>query len=127
MTATQVDSVPDPFTGAPTAFGFDFNPVVDRIRTTNNEPSVTSDNNYRYNPNNGRRVAIDGDIGLSSRAIRMTFEIPNIVGAAYTNNIDGATSTALYDIDSDLDILALQSNPNAGTLQTVGGLGVRYD
>ncbi len=44
--------------------------------------------------------------------------------AAYTNNIDGATTTALYDIDSDLNILAQQVNANGGTLSTIGALGV---
>ena len=30
---------------------------------------------------------------------------PNVVGSAYTNNFAGATTTTLYGIDSDLDIL----------------------
>jgi hypothetical protein len=122
VTATQVGTG-TPFTGTPTAFGFDFNPQVDRIRTVNDEPSGTSDNNYRFNPNSGARVAIDGDLDYSMGDPNDA-AVPNVVGAAYTNNFDGTTSTQLYDIDSDLNILALQTNPNGGALSTVGALGV---
>ena len=67
VTATRVTgAVADGFTAAPTSFGFDFNPQVDRIRVTNDAPSGTSDNNYRYNPNNGQRVLIDGDLDYST-------------------------------------------------------------
>ncbi len=123
VTATRVTgAVADGFTAAPTSFGFDFNPQVDRIRVTNDAPSGTSDNNYRYNPNNGQRVLIDGDLDYSAGDVNDA-AVPNVVGSAYTNNFDGTTSTALYDIDSDLDILALQTNPNGGALSTVGPLG----
>src|SRR4029079_6264434 len=44
--------------------------------------------------------------------------------AAYTNTFAGATSTTLYVLDSNLDILAIQNPPNNGTLTTVGALGV---
>lgn len=98
-------------------FGFDFNPTVDRIR-------VTSDNgqNLRLNPITGAVAATDinlaygaGDINVGSR--------PNIAGSAYTNNFAGATTTTLFNIDSNLDTLAIQAPPNNGTLTTVGGLG----
>jgi Domain of unknown function (DUF4394)/Calx-beta domain len=121
VTATPVGT-PTAFSGAPTAFGFDFNPQVDRIRVTNNEASGTSDNNYRYNPNNGARVLIDGDLDYSTGDPNDA-AVPSIVGSAYTNNIDGTTSTTLFDIDSDLNILAVQTNPNGGALSTVGALG----
>ncbi len=49
---------------------------------------------------------------------------PDAVGAAYANNVAGATSTALYDIDARQDVLALQSPPNDGVLRTIGALGV---
>ena len=47
-----------------------------------------------------------------------------MVGSAYTNNLNGALTTVLYDIDSRAGILATQNPPNNGTLNTVGGLGV---
>ena len=49
---------------------------------------------------------------------------PNVVGSAYTNSFNGSRATVLYDIDSNLDILTIQNPPNAGTLYTVGSLGV---
>ncbi len=99
--------------------GFDFNPTVDRIR-------IVTDNgqNLRANPDTGAVVApADGTLayaGTDSNAGKQ----PNVVGAAYTNNFAGATATVLYAIDSDLDILATQNPPNAGTLNTLGSLQV---
>ena len=48
---------------------------------------------------------------------------PNVVHSAYTNNFPNAQSTQLYGIDTGLNILVTQAN-NAGTLGTVGPLGV---
>jgi hypothetical protein len=128
VTATRV-SVPaaNPFTGSPTAFGFDFNPVVDRIRTVNNANAGTVGdteyNNFRFNPNNGALAANDGDLRFAA-ADANAGDTPNVTGAAYTNNFDGTTSTTLYDIESGNDVLATQAPPNDGVLNTVGGLGV---
>ena len=47
---------------------------------------------------------------------------PNVVGAAYVNNIARAPSTALFNIDSVLDIVVQQAPPNDGTLNTIGSL-----
>jgi hypothetical protein len=49
---------------------------------------------------------------------------PNVVAAAYADNVAGTTTTELYVIDSGLDILATQNPPNAGTLNMQGALGV---
>jgi hypothetical protein len=92
-----------------TNFGFDFNPTVDRIR-------IISDTgvNLRVNPADGVAV-VDGNLNPAT---------PSVTAAAYTNNFAGATSTVLYDIDSNTDILYRQDPPNAGTLVSVGALGV---
>ena len=99
-----------------TEFGFDFNPVVDLIRVVSN-----ASENIRLNPNTGAVFATDTFLnGATTRA----------VGAAYTNNFNGATSTTLYDIDSASDILTTQGgpngipSPNTGQLFLVGTLGV---
>lgn len=95
-------------------FGFDFNPVADRIR-------VVSDGrqNLRLNPDDGQVAGQDnpieyaeGDPGAGSN--------PSPGGAAYTP----ADPTQLLIIDSARDALALQDPPNQGTLKTVGPLGV---
>jgi hypothetical protein len=99
-----------------TAFGFDFNPVVDRIRVTS-----SSGQNLRLNPNDATAII---DINLSYAAGDVNAgATPRVVGSAYTNNFSGATTTTLYDIDSNLDILVTQNPPNNGTLNTVGALG----
>ncbi len=99
-----------------TAFGFDFNPVIDRIRVVSN-----TDKNYVYNPNDGARTSATDlffPVGDPNAGVD-----PNVVGSAYTNNVANASSTQLFGIDARLDILVTQAN-SAGTLGTVGPLTV---
>jgi hypothetical protein len=110
-----------PFTPAlsGSSFGFDFNPTVDRIR-------VVSDTgqNLRLNPITGATAATDVSLAYASGDANNGIA-PTAVGAAYTNpDRDPATGTTLYDIDSALDILALQNPPNNGTLNTIGPLTI---
>jgi hypothetical protein len=96
-----------------TAFGIDFNPTVDRLR-------IVSDTgqNLRANVDTGVTV-VDGALNTAGAPTA------GVVAAAYTNNdTDPATGTTLYDIDSALDQLVLQSPPNAGGLAPIGALGV---
>lgn len=108
-----------PFTLNGVEFGFDFNPTVDRIRAVSN-----ADQNLRLNPLTGGLAATDGTLKFkdSAPADVNVGANPNIVASAYTNNFDGATSTVLFGIDSDLNILVTQSPPNDGILNTVGAL-----
>ncbi|AFZ06172.1 Hemolysin-type calcium-binding region [Oscillatoria nigro-viridis PCC 7112] len=109
------------------AAGFDFNPTVDRIRFVNE-----ADQNARLNPDNGAIVDFDTlaggiqlDGNLAYRAGDRNFgSNPAAAGAAYTNNFAGATSTTLFAIDSNLDVLVRQDPPNNGVLNTIGSLGV---
>lgn len=96
-------------------FGFDFNPTVDRIRIVND-----IDQNRRANPVGGATIS-DGTLAYAAGDVNAAAN-PNIVAAGYTNSFGGATTTALYDIDSNLDILAQQNPANAGTLSTIGPL-----
>lgn len=93
-----------------TDFGFDFNPMVDRIRVVSN-----TGQNLRLNPNDGAVAAIDGALSPGT---------PAVTAAAYTNNFAGATSTVLYDIDTQNNRLYRQDPPNSGALVEVGALGV---
>lgn len=123
-----------------TSFGFDFNPVTDRIR-------VTSDTgqNLRLNPNTGVLAGIDAFLAYPAGDPNVT-RLPDVTGVAYTNpdnepvppaNPQGnLTNTVLYDLDtarqSDTgnpggDVLAIQVQvppPSAGQLNTVGRLGL---
>lgn len=113
--ATLVGGLTTPLVG--TNFGFDFNPVPDRIR-------ITSDleQNLRANPNDGTNV-VDGVLAYAVGDPNAV-QNPNIVASGYTNSFAGSTVTTLYNIDSGLGILAIQNPPNNGTLNTVGNLGL---
>lgn len=97
--------------------GFDFNPVVDRIRVVSANGS-----NYRLNPNDGA-VTTDGTLQYAPTDPNAS-AMPSIGAAAYTNSYIGTQSTALYDYDETLNILVTQNPPNAGTLNTVGSSGI---
>lgn len=103
-------------------FGFDFNPAFmsgafARIITNENDNRVINGTSGQYlNPVEKTDVfygAGDANEGAN----------PNIVGIAYDNNVAGAVSTQQFGIDSSLGILTTVAN-NAGTLATVGNLGI---
>ena len=99
--------------------GFDFNPTVDRLRLTG-----VNGQNYRVNVDTGA-VIVDRTLSYS-RGDRNQGKNPSITGSAYTNSVAGATTTMLYGIDYQLDILVTQNPANEGLLQTVGGLDVNF-
>ncbi len=113
--ASFVGALTTPLSG--TKFGVDFNPTVDRIRIVSD-----ADQNLRANPSDGSNL-VDGALAYGAGDPNAGRD-PNVVAAAYTNSFATATSTALYDIDSNLDIVAQQNPANAGTLQTITPLGV---
>ncbi len=92
---------------------FDFNPTVDRIRLIS-----TGGQNLRLNPETGTVVMIDGALNIGGTANA------NISSAAYTENKAGVSTTVLFDIDVNNDILYKQDPPNAGGLVAVGNLGI---
>ena len=106
-----------------TSFGFDFNPVVDRIRIV-----ADTDQNLRLNPSTGLVAAVDTPLAYASGDLHFGAN-PNVVGAGYANNIAGTMTTTLYVIDSILNILARQGgvggtpSANSGQLTTIGILG----
>ncbi|MFF3889734.1 DUF4394 domain-containing protein [Streptomyces sp. NPDC001914] len=103
-----------------TAFGVDFNPAANRLR-------VVSDTgqNLRHN--------IDDPAGPLTTTVDGTLTNPTmppstargVTGVAYTNNdLNAATATTLFDLDTMADRISLQSPANAGTLAPTGNLGV---
>ena len=123
--ATAVGAAPFSPALTGTAFGFDFNPVPDRIRVVSTDTS-----NFRLNPNTGALAGTDtpltyaaGDTGVGV--------LPRVVGLAYSDNFDGTGVTTLFGIDSNRDVLVMQGgldgtpSPNGGVLTTIGtGLGI---
>ncbi|GAA3078660.1 DUF4394 domain-containing protein [Streptosporangium carneum] len=97
-----------------TFFGVDFNPAADRLR-------VVSDTgqNLRHNLANHATVS---DYSLSSAPGSPA--IAGVTAAAYTNNdLNGATSTTLFDINTASDQVVVQSPANNGLLAPTGALG----
>ncbi len=116
--ASQVGADITTFNG--TFIGFDFNPVVDRIRVV-----TDADQNYRFHPDTGALLITDAPLAYAVGDANVGVN-PNIVAAAYTNNFAGTATTTLYDIDSSLNILTTQNPPNNGVLNSVGSLGVDF-
>lgn len=130
-----------PFTGS--NIGFDFNPLVDRIRVVD----ASSRTNLRLNPDTGALVdsdanttgtQTDGAVAYDSGDSNAS-QTPRLVGAAYTNNFVGTTSTINYAIDATRGALVTQGrpvnstipgdtavSPNTGRLFTVGSLGSSF-
>ena len=102
-----------PFTPAidGTAVGIDFNPTVDRIRLVSNNGQ-----NLRIHPETGMVAFTDGVINGVTGA--------KVSSVAYTENVAGAATTALFDIDLTTKKLYKQDGPNEGKLVEVGGLTV---
>ncbi|AYN01292.1 DUF4394 domain-containing protein [Chryseobacterium sp. 3008163] len=93
-----------------TEFGFDFNPLVDKIRVVSN-----TGQNLRLDPVTGAITGTDTVLSPGT---------PAVGAAAYTNNFAGTTATELFVIDHNTDKLYLQNPPNAGTLVERGALGI---
>ena len=104
------------------SFGFDFNPVPDRLRLISD-----TNQNLRIDVRPPVGTIVDGTITLSGS--------PNIdiVASAYTNNFAGATTTTLFGLDAFTDALVQAVTPagsppgsvgaNLGTYVLVGSLG----
>jgi hypothetical protein len=115
--ATLIGATPAALAGAgDVATGFDFNPVVDRMRYVN-----TNDENARLNPDTGALAGNDTDLTPAATS--------TIVAEAYDRNQAGAAATTLFAIDRNDSQLARQGgvdgtpSPNGGLVTDVGALG----
>lgn len=99
--------------------GMDFNPSIDRARVI-----TDSAQNIVYNPVAGTAAAFTNVFYAAGDPNELAS--PSIIDNAYTNNFAGAPTTQQYAIDYGLDALVTVAN-NAGTLATVGALGVNTD
>ncbi|WP_248277198.1 DUF4394 domain-containing protein [Brasilonema octagenarum] len=115
--ATFVSKLSSSFNGGFQS-GFDFNPVPDRLRAVG-----SNDQNFRTNDNG--QVNVDKPLAYAVDDVNTGID-PNITAIAYTKSVAGATTTQLFGIDYNLDVLVLQNPPNDGTLRTVGNLGVNF-
>lgn len=120
--------------GAGGSTGFDFNPVADSagqpsLRVSGGLITSTTAQNVRINVSTG---ATTTDSPFAFAAGDPNAAVAPIVPAlAYTNNIPGASSTSLYGLVSlpggasiFPPVLVSIPNPSAGTMNTVGSIGV---
>ncbi|MBL8698950.1 MAG: DUF4394 domain-containing protein [Alphaproteobacteria bacterium] len=116
--ATAVATLTQGFAAAPKPV-VDFNPQADRLRLIN-----VAGTSFRVVPETGA-VTVDGTLrfaeGDRHHGVR-----PTVTAGAYTNAFAGARGTELFNIDTALDVLVLQSPPNDGVLQSRGRLGIDF-
>ena len=99
-------------------FGFDVNPLADKIRVHSD-----TDQNLRLDPAMGTAV-VDGALSFAA-GDKNVGQSPNLVATAYTNSVSPAPkATVLYAIDSTRNLLTKLATPNDGKVSTVGSLGV---
>jgi Domain of unknown function (DUF4394) len=122
--ATRVSQLTVPLVGK--NFGVDFNPAANRLR-------VISDTgqNLRHNIDDpagapaAGMTATDGTLAYPGVPPAPPTTASQVTAAAYTNNdLDPNTATTLFDIDTMLDQVVVQSPANAGLLAPTGKLGV---
>ncbi|MEU3262431.1 DUF4394 domain-containing protein [Streptomyces bacillaris] len=101
-------------------FGVDFNPAANRLR-------VISDTgqNLRHNIDDNAAPLTTITDGTLTNPTTPPTTARGVTAAAYTNNdLNPATATTLFDIDTTTDRVSLQSPANAGTLAPTGNLGI---
>ncbi|MFI6503112.1 DUF4394 domain-containing protein [Nonomuraea typhae] len=117
--ATKVSQLTVALDGA--SFGVDFNPAANRLR-------VISDTgqNLRHNLDDPAGAPAPGTTATDGRLTGPTgATATGVTAAAYTNNdLDAATATTLFDVDTAGDQIVIQSPANAGNLAPTGKLGV---
>jgi len=119
--ATFVNSLTVPLSGS--FFGVDFNPAADRLR-------IISDTgqNLAHNVNVGGITATNANLTYTAPPSAPTAAL-GVTAAAYTNNDlnQPNTATTLFDIDTTLDQVTIQSPPGNGILVATGKLGFDAD
>jgi hypothetical protein len=102
------------------AFGVDFNPAANALR-------IISDTgqNLRHPFAGPLQFQTQTDMPLNYTP---GTNATGVTGAAYTNNdLDANTGTTLFDVDTTLDQVSIQSPPNNGSLVATGLLTIDAD
>jgi len=116
--ATFVNALTVPLVG--TVFGVDFNPAADRLR-------IVSDTgqNLAHNVNDGGVTVANGTLTYTPPPATAVPAL-GVTAAAYTNNDvnQPGTGTTLFDLDTTMDQVVIQSPPGNGILVATGRLGL---
>ena len=104
-------------------FGVDFNPAANALRIISN-----TGQNLRLPFAGPLMGQTQTDAPLNYPGPPAINPATGLSGAAYTNNdLDPNTGTTLFDIDTSLNQVVIQSPPNAGSLVATGMLTVDAD
>jgi hypothetical protein len=104
-------------------FGVDFNPAANALRIISN-----TGQNLRHPFAGPMMFQTQTDATLNYPGPPAVSPATGLTGAAYTNNdVDPNTGTTLFDIDTSLNQVVIQSPPNAGSLVATGLLTVDAD
>ena len=104
-------------------FGVDFNPAANALRIISN-----TGQNLRQPFAVPLAGQTQTDMPLNYLGPPAVNPATGLTGAAYTNNdLDPNTGTTLFDIDTSLNQVVIQSPPNAGSLVATGMLTVDAD
>ncbi|MDG5807306.1 DUF4394 domain-containing protein [Streptomyces ossamyceticus] len=122
--ATKVSQLSVPLQGR--SYGVDFNPAANRLRVISDTAQ-----NLRHNLDDPQGAPAAGTTAVDGALTNPPVPpatggatAPGVTGAAYTNNdLDAGTATTLFDLDTALDRISVQSPANAGNLAPTGGLG----
>jgi hypothetical protein len=105
------------------SFGVDFNPAANALRIISN-----TGQNLRHPFAGALAFQTQTDAPLNYPGPPAVNPATGLTGAAYTNNdLDPNTGTTLFDIDTSLNQVVIQSPPNAGSLVATGLLTVDAD
>ena len=118
--ASKVRQLSVPLEGE--SFGVDFNPAANALRIISN----TGQNLRQPFAMPQAATVADGPLTNPVPAPGTgTMPATGVTAAAYTNNdLEMATATTLFDLDTITDQVAIQSPANAGSLAATGKLGV---
>jgi len=97
----------------------DFNPQADRLRLIG-----VNGTSFRVDVDKGA-VTVDGSLKYGEKDTNAAKKATATMGA-YTNSMPKAKGTELFNIDTALGNLVLQSPPNDGVLQTRGATGTKF-
>ena len=104
-------------------FGVDFNPAANALRIISN-----TGQNLRHPFAGPLAFQTQTDATLNYPGQTPVNPATGLTGAAYSNNdLDPNTGTTLFDIDTSLNQVVIQSPPNAGSLVLTGLLTVDPD
>jgi hypothetical protein len=101
-----------------TVFGVDFDQVGDGLRVVSN-----AEQNLRVDPDTGALMMADGNLAYVAGDPNAGKD-PGVTACAYAINPDVSSSSTLFAIDSQNDVLVVLENPENGGMETVGSLGV---